>query len=96
MDILRAVNELYGDCLEDEQGNIFVGDAPITEAQLVEATSKAEENEAVYDSQAYARSRAKAYPSLQDQADMQYHDAVDGTTTWQNAIKAVKDKYPKN
>ena len=52
--------------------------------------------QAEYDSKDYARSRARAYPSLQDQADMQYHDAVDGTTTWQDAIKAVKDKYPKN
>ena len=44
---------------------------------------------------AYIQQRIDAYPSLQDQADMQYHDAVDGTTTWQDAIKAVKDAYPK-
>ena len=44
---------------------------------------------------AYIQHRINAYPSLQDQADMQYHDAVNGTTTWQDAIKAVKDKYPK-
>jgi nitrate/nitrite-specific signal transduction histidine kinase len=40
-------------------------------------------------------SRKEAYPSLTDQADMQFHDAVDGTTTWQDAIQAVKDAYPK-
>ena len=40
-------------------------------------------------------SRKEAYPSLADQADMQFHDAVDGTTTWQDAIQAVKDAYPK-
>jgi len=51
--------------------------------------------QAIYDANAYARSRATAYPSLQDQADMQFHDAVDGTTTWQDAIQAVKDAYPK-
>jgi len=27
--------------------------------------------------------------------DMQYHDAVDGTTTWQDAVQAVKDAHPK-
>jgi len=27
---------------------------------------------------------------------MQYHDQVDGTTTWKNTIQAVKDKYPKS
>jgi hypothetical protein len=51
--------------------------------------------QAEYDSQEYARNRARAYPSLQDQADMQYHDAVDGTTTWQDAIAAIKAEHPK-
>ena len=41
------------------------------------------------------RTRAPKYPSLQDQLDMQYHDAVDGTTTWQDAIKAIKDANPE-
>ena len=43
----------------------------------------------------YAEKRAEAYPSLEEQADMQFHDAVDGTTTWKDAIQAVKDTYPK-
>ena len=43
----------------------------------------------------YARNRAAAYPSIGDQLDMQYHDGVDGTTTWADAIAAVKTKYPK-
>ena len=43
----------------------------------------------------YARTRAKKYLSWQEQMDMQYHDAVDGTTTWQDAVQAVKDAHPK-
>ena len=43
----------------------------------------------------YQRDRAVAYPSLADQADMQYHDAIDGTTTWKDAIAAVKAAHPK-
>jgi len=43
----------------------------------------------------YMRKRARAYPSIQDQMDMQYHDEVDGTTTWKETIKAVKDAHPK-
>ena len=39
--------------------------------------------------------RADAYPSIQDQLDMQYHDAVDGTTTWKDAIAKVKADNPK-
>ena len=48
-----------------------------------------------FDAQDYARDRVRAYPSWQEQMDMQYHDAVDGTTTWQDAVKAVKDANPK-
>ena len=44
----------------------------------------------------YKYKRANEYPSWQDQMDMQYHDKKDGTTTWQDAIQAVKDKYPKS
>jgi hypothetical protein len=54
--------------------------------------TKAAELQAVED---YQEPRRKAYPSLQDQADMQYHDAVNGTTTWQDAIAAVKVAHPK-
>jgi hypothetical protein len=39
--------------------------------------------------------RRNAYPDWGEQMDMQYHDNVDGTTTWKDAIKAVKDAYPK-
>lgn len=43
----------------------------------------------------YKEDRARAYPNIQDQLDMQYHDAVNGTTTWKDAIQAVKDANPK-
>ena len=43
----------------------------------------------------YAQYRADAYPSIGDQLDMQYHDGVNGTTTWADAIAAVKTKYAK-
>jgi len=39
--------------------------------------------------------RSSEYPLVKDQLDMQYHDKVDGTTTWQDAIQAVKDANPK-
>ena len=35
------------------------------------------------------------YASVGDQLDMQYKDAVNGTTTWKDHIAAVKAKYPK-
>ena len=48
-----------------------------------------------YDANKYQRDRAESYPSWQEQMDMQYHDTVNSTTTWNDAIKAVKDKFPK-
>ena len=39
--------------------------------------------------------RAAAYPSLQEQMDMQYWDAVNSTTTWKDAIGKVKSDNPK-
>ena len=43
----------------------------------------------------YEYDRATAYPSMQEQLDMQYWDGVNGTTTWQDAIEAVKTGNPK-
>ena len=42
----------------------------------------------------YKHKRAAEYPSIGDQLDMIYHNG-DGGVTFQAAIKAVKDKYPK-
>ena len=60
-----------------------------------QVNSKMTELQAEYDAKAYARNRALEYPPIADQQDMQFHDAIDGTTTWQDAIQAVKNKYPK-
>ena len=43
----------------------------------------------------YRDLRADAYPSIGDQLDMMYHDLLDETTTWKDAIAAVKALYPK-
>ena len=43
----------------------------------------------------YSQYRLDKYPSIGDQLDMQYHDSVNGTTTWADAIAAVKTKYAK-
>ena len=48
----------------------------------------------IYDDAAYQRNRVSEYPSIGDQLDMIYHNG-DGGATFQAAIKAVKDKYPK-
>jgi len=50
--------------------------------------------QAEYDSQEYARNRKAEYDAL-NQLEMQYDDKKDGTTTWEDAIEAIKKKYPK-
>ena len=57
--------------------------------------AKLTELEAEYDALQYQRDRAEQYPSIQDQLDMQYHDSVNGTTTWKDAIAKVKLDNPK-
>tara|TARA_R100001129_G_scaffold181254_1_gene160308 strand:+ start:70 stop:375 length:306 start_codon:yes stop_codon:yes gene_type:complete len=48
-----------------------------------------------YDNKKYQRDREMAYPSIQDQLDMQYWDNVNGTSNWKDAIAKVKSDIPK-
>lgn len=43
----------------------------------------------------YKTDRAVAYPSIQEQLDLQYWDQVNGTTKWKEAIAKVKSDNPK-
>ena len=72
----------------DEQGNVVVLDEALITAEISRL-------QAEYDSKQYARNRAKAYPSLIEQADMAYWDRQNGTTTLDDAISAVKAEFPK-
>jgi len=47
------------------------------------------------DPEQYKLDRAVAYPPIQEQLDTQYWDSVNGTTTWKDAIAAVKTENPK-
>jgi hypothetical protein len=44
---------------------------------------------------AYKEARAKAYAPLAEQLDMQYHDTMNGTETWLDHIRSVKEAHPK-
>ena len=43
----------------------------------------------------YIDARQEAYGSIADQLDMQYWDAVNSTTTWQDHVAKVKSDNPK-
>ena len=50
--------------------------------------------QAAHDALEYSRTRKAKYDLL-NQFEMQYDDAVNGTTTWQDAINAIKQEIPK-
>jgi len=68
------------------------GTTPIPKADI---EAKMVELQAEYDANQYQRDRATAYPTIQDQLDMQYWDNVNGTTNWEDAIAKVKADNPK-
>ena len=61
-----------------------------------EILAKQQELVAEYNSKQYQRNRAKAYPSIKDQLDLQYWDKINNTDNWEQAINAVKAQYPKS
>ena len=71
----------------------FEETTPISKADI---EAKMVEVQAEYDANQYQRERATAYPSIQEQLDMQYWDKVNGTTNWENAIAKVKLDNPKS
>ena len=68
------------------------GTTPIPANQIL---AKQQELITEYNNNQYQRNRAKDYPSIQEQLDLQYWDKINGTNKWQQAINAVKQKYPK-
>ena len=62
-----------------------------TDAQLsaVEAAADLSERQ-----NAVRATRRASYGDLGDQLDMQYHDSVDGTSTWKDHVAKVKSDNP--
>ena len=77
----------------DANGTAIFGSQLFTWEQV---SAKKAELITEYNNKQYQRDRASAYPSIQDQLDMQYWDSVNGTNTWSDAIAAVKSAYPKS
>ena len=68
------------------------GQTPPTEKEIDTELARLQ---AEYDAQEYARNRKAEYDAL-NQLEMQFDDKEDGTTTWEDAIKAIKAKWPKD
>ena len=80
---------------KEENGEEIVtwldGETPISEEDI---SAKQAELETA-NSHIPARKNAYSKLGVEEQLDMMYHDKVDGTTTWQDAIAKVKADTPK-
>ena len=69
-------------------------DSEQTEPTALELSNEVTRLQAVYDSQLYARTRKAEYDLL-NQDEMRYDDVKNSTTTWVDAIDAIKAAHPK-
>ena len=95
IEAIQKINPTAQVSVSGEDINLIVwenGTAPISKEDI---EAKMVELQAEYEAKQYQRDRAKEYPSIQEQLDMQYHDNVNGTTTWKDAIAKVKSDNPK-
>ena len=78
----------------DDYSGLDWQNTDITKPTEEEVNAKRTEMQAEYDAQEYARSRKAEYDAL-NQFEMQFDDKANDTTTWDDAIEAIKAKYPK-
>ena len=99
MDIAQAILKI------NSKAEVLVNGDDINQITWLNGTTPIPANEILtkqqelieeYNSKQYQRDRAKAYPSIQEQLDMQYWDKINGTDNWEQAINAVKAQYPKS
>ncbi len=94
LDLIKASTELYGDSSQTPPStDVYISGILATSEQMTAITAKATELETEWEATQYQRDRQ--YPSIGDQLDMQYHDELNGTTTWKDAVAKVKSDNPK-
>ena len=92
---ILAINPTAQVSISADDINNLVWENGTTPIPANEILAKQQELITEYNSKKYQRDRAKDYPSIQEQLDLQYWDKINGTNKWQQAINAVKQKYPK-
>ena len=78
----------------DAYANITWYDEVQTKPTESELTTEVTRLQTIYDGQDYARKRKVKYDLL-NQDDMRYDDTKNSTTTWVDAIDAIKAEFPK-
>ena len=92
----QAINNLHpnADWVLNVDGRLDWHSADITQPTQAEIDAEVIRLQAVYDSQLYARTRKAKYDLL-NQDEMRYDDVKNSTTTWVDAIDAIKVAHPK-
>ena len=88
-----ASNNVYAYESDGSQDS-YISDSliPINDADL--AALRVTQAQEAQDALTYAEKRKAAYDLL-NQDEMRYDDLINSTTTWQDAIAAIKQEYPK-
>ena len=91
----KAIKLISGSCSYDTDGSTIIKwrSPDVVQPSQETIDAKITELQTEYDANQFQRDRT--YPELGEQMDMQYHDSVDGTTTWKDAIAKVKSDNPK-
>lgn len=97
MDLSKAIASLRPGCSWGLNGNSYDGLiwhdinelSPPTEEEVL---AEAQRLQTEWENKQYQRERAAAYPTIQEQMDILYHQGYDG---WKEIIDEVKNKYPK-
>ena len=92
----EAVSMLYPNVITTVDDRSYDSSGALVNVDEDAVSKKNAELEADYDAKQYQRDRETSYPSIQEQLDMQYWDAVNGTKKWQEAVAKVKTDNPKS
>ena len=92
----QAINNLHpnAEWVLNVDGRLDWHSADITQPTQAEIDAEVIRLQAVYDAQLYARTRKAEYDLL-NQDEMRYDDVKNSTTTWVDAIDAIKAAHPK-
>ena len=91
----KAIQSLEGQTIykvDPKTSDIILIKSDYSKEQIQQEANRIEEE---WNDNKYQRDRATSYPSIQEQLDMQYWDAVNGTKKWQEAVAKVKADNPK-
>ena len=101
--IVAIKSDARAGCKSGDINQITWNDGNPTNITKEQIETKLAELQAAEDAKQYQRDRTSreadggtnVYPSIGDQLDMMWHDKKDDTSTWEDAVQAVKNAHPK-